>query len=127
MRRAAVALLALLALPGGAFAQDLTLALPRPLRTGETAFIEVQVGAIGRREIDVTTAAGAPLGTISPFGVRPGQEAGTYPLPVPNDAIRNGRISIRMTISDPEGSPRVPTAEEVRGVKLVVDAARPAQ
>jgi hypothetical protein len=128
MRRAAVALLALLAQAGSsAFAQDLTLSLPRPLRAGETAFIEVQVGAIGRREIDVTTAAGAPLGTISPFGVRPGQEAGTYPLPVPNDAIRNGRISIRMTISDPEGSPRVPTAEEVRGVKLVVDAARPAQ
>jgi hypothetical protein len=121
MRLTAVALLALLAQAGNsALAQDLTLSLRRPLRAGETAFIEVQVGAIGRREIDVTTAAGAPLGTISPLGVRFGQEGGSYPLPVPRDAIRNGHLSIRLTIKDSGGSPRAPTAEEVRGVKLVV-------
>jgi hypothetical protein len=121
MRRAAVVLLTLLALPGNiALAQNLTLSLRRPLRAGETAFIEVQVGAIGRREIDVRTASGEPLGTISPFGVRLGQEAGTYPLPVSKDAIRNGRISIRLTISDPGGPPRAPTAQEERGEKLVV-------
>jgi hypothetical protein len=121
MRRAAVVLLALLGQSAiSAFAQDLTLSLTRPLRAGETAFIEVQVGPIGRREIDVTTASGAPLGTISPFGVRLGQDAGTYPLPVPKDAIRNGRLSVRLRISDPGGSSRAPTAAEVRGVKLVV-------
>jgi hypothetical protein len=128
MRRAVVtsALLAHLALNGSAAlaqdaAQNMTLQLPRPLAANETAFIEVQVGPIGRgRTIEVTTASGQPLGVVSPFGVRSGQDAGTYPLPVPNDAIRDGRVSIRLTISQPGGAPRAPTADEVRSVKIGV-------
>jgi hypothetical protein len=125
----ALALFAQLALIGNAaLAQDaarnMTLKLPRPLAAGETAFVEVQVGPIGRgRTIEVTTAAGQPLGTASPFGGRAGQDAGTYPLPVPQDAIRDGRLSIRLTISQPGGAPRAPTADEVRGVKLGVGPA----
>lgn len=123
---AALALFAHLALNGNAaLAQDatrnMTLELPRPLAADETAFIEVQVGPIGRgRTIEVTTASGQPLGVVSPFGVRTGQAAGTYPLPVPSDAIRDGRLSIRMTISQPGGVARAPTADEVRSVKLGV-------
>jgi hypothetical protein len=132
MRRSVVvlAILAHLALNGNAaLAQDaarnLTLELPRPLAASETAFIEVQVGPIGRgRTIEVTTASGQPLGTVSPFGVRTGQDAGTYPLPVPQDAIRDGRLSIRLTISQPGGAPRAPTADEVRSVKLGVGPAQ---
>jgi hypothetical protein len=128
MRPAAVAfaLLAHLALNGNAAlaqdaAQSMTLELPRPLAANETAFIEVRVGPIGRgRTIEVTTASGQPLGVVSPFGVRTGQDAGTYPLPVPKDAIRDGRLSIRLSISQPGGAPRAPTTEEVRGVKLGV-------
>jgi hypothetical protein len=131
MRRAivALALLAHLALNGNAvLAQDaaptMTLQLPRPLAADETAFIQVQVGPIGRgRTIEVTTAAGQPLGTVSPFGVRTGQDAGTYPVPVPKDAIRDGRLSIRLTISQPGGSARAPTVDEVRSVKLGVGPA----
>lgn len=105
-------------------ARNMTLELPRPLAAGETAFIEVQVGAIGRgRTIEVTTASGQPLGVVSPFGVRTGQNAGTYPLPVPKHAIRDGRLSIRLTISQPGGAPRAPGADEVRGVKLGVGPA----
>jgi hypothetical protein len=130
--RPAVAVLALfaqLALNGNtALAQDaarsMTLELPRPLTAGQTAFVEVQVGPIGRgRTIEVTTGSGQPLGTVSPFGVRSGQDAGTYPLPVPQDAIRDGRLSIRLTISQPGGASRAPTADEVRGVKLGVGPA----
>jgi hypothetical protein len=123
---AALALLAHLALNGNAaFAQDaarnMTLELPRPLAANETAFIEVQVGPIGRgRTVEVTTASGQPLGVVSPFGIRTGQDAGTYPLPVPNEAIRDGRVSVRLTISQPGGAPRAPTADEVRSVKLGV-------
>ncbi len=131
MWRAAVALLLLthLALNVGAAlaqnaAQSMTLELPRPLAANETAFIEVQVGPIGRgRTIEVTTASGQTLGVVSPFGVRTGQDAGTYPLPVPNDAVRDGRLTIRLTISQPGGAPRVPSGEEVRGVKLGVGPA----
>jgi hypothetical protein len=131
MRRSvvAMALLAHLAPSGNAaLAQDaarsMTLDLPRPLAAGETAFIEVQVGPIGRgRTIEVTSASGQPLGVVSPFGVRTGQDAGTYPLPVPQDAIRDGRLSIRLTISQPGGTSRAPSAGEVRGVKLGVGPA----
>ena len=104
-----------------ALAQDITLVLPHPLRAGETAWIELQVGPIGRgQEIDVGTASGRQLGTISPFGVRLGQDAGTYTLPVPADAIRDGRVSARLTITQSGAPPRAPTTQEVRSVKLIV-------
>ena len=128
---AAFTLLALLA-PGGlpdahaqtataTGAREITLALPHELRTGENAWLQVQVGPIARgQEINVTTASGQPLGTISPFAVRPGQDAGTYPLPLPAEAIRDGRVAVRLTISQAGGPPRAPTAQEVRGVKVQV-------
>lgn len=97
------------------------LQLPHPLEAGETAFVIVQVGAIGRgQEVEVTTASGQSLGVISPFGVHAGQAAGTYPLPVPRDAVRDGRVSLRLTISQFGAPPRAPTAEEVRSVTLSV-------
>ena len=119
---AAFALLTLLAQNGNAAsALDMTLVLAHPLRAGETAWIEVQVGPIGRgQEIDVTTASGRELGVISPFGVRVGQDAGTYTLPLPGDAIRDGRVSVRFTISQFGAPPRAPTAGEVQSVKLTV-------
>jgi hypothetical protein len=122
----AFALSAHLALSGNAAsaqnaARDMTLELPRPLAADETAFVIVQVGAIGRgQEVEVTTAAGRPLGVVSPFSVRAGQDAGTYPLPVPRDAIRDGHLSLRLTISQFGAPSRAPTAEEVRSVKLSV-------
>ena len=114
------ALVALLAQSTNAAADDITLALPHPLAAGEIAWLEVQVGPIARgQEIDVTSAAGQELGTISPFGVRSGHGAGTYTLPVPGDAIRDGRVSVRLTITQFGAPPRAPTAQEVRSVKLI--------
>jgi hypothetical protein len=106
-----------------AWAQDMTLTLPHPLAAGETAWIELQLGPIGRQEIDITTAAGQPLGTISPFGPRTGQDAGTYAFPVPADLIRDGRLAVRITITPPNGPPRAATEQEVRSVKLTVSGA----
>lgn len=134
MRRAAAAALAFVALlaragwaqtaptQGGTAttAQELTLALPHPLRGGETAGIEVHLGPIARgRVVTITTAAGQQLGTISPFGTRVGENAGTYTLPVPPDAIRDGRVAIRLAITQAGSPPRPPTAQEVSSVRLV--------
>jgi hypothetical protein len=98
-------------------ARTVTLALPHPLGAGDSAWIEVQLGPVGRREINVTTASGEPLGTISPYGIRAGQDAGTYSLPVPSDAIKDDRLSLQLSISQPGGS-RAPTAQEVQEVTL---------
>jgi hypothetical protein len=124
---AAFALLAFLAQGANAAsaqdvtARDMTLVLPRALRAGEIASIEVRVGTIGRgQEIDVTTASGRELGVISPLGVRAGQDGGTYTLPVPQDAIREGRVFVRLTITRSGAPPRAPTAQEVPSVKLTV-------
>jgi hypothetical protein len=121
---AALAIVVLMA-PGGnaAVAQDaareVTLSLPRPLAAGDTPFLEVQVGPVARgRTIGITTATGQPLGTVAPFGGRAGADAGTFTVPVPRDAARDGRLTVRLTISQPDGSTRAPSAEEVRGVKL---------
>jgi hypothetical protein len=98
---------------------ELTLVLPHPLRANETAVIAVRLGVIGPgQEINVAFMSGATLGVISPYGIHYGQPAGTYTLPVPANAIRIDRISIRLTISGAGSAPRAPTAEEVLGVTL---------
>src|SRR4029077_6389203 len=104
MRRAAAGaflLLALLAGSGNAESPgDMTLVLPHPLQSGETAWVQVRVGQIGRgQEIEVTTTSGRELGVISAFGLPAGQDAGPYPLPLPADAIQDGRVSLRLTIT----------------------------
>ncbi|WP_316203537.1 hypothetical protein [Bradyrhizobium sp. SZCCHNS3051] len=94
------------------------LVVPRPLDASKAPVVEISLGALGRgQEVTVTTASGMPLGTISPFGLRTGAEAGTYALPVPKEAIKSGRLSIRLSISQPGGS-RAPTPQEVRGITL---------
>jgi hypothetical protein len=107
-----------------ASAQEVELALPHPLRPGEMAWLAVEVGPVGGRQIEVTTSAGQKLGTISPFGIRAGQPAGTYTLPIPASAIEDGRLVARFSITQPGGPPRPATAAEVRSVKLNVTGPR---
>lgn len=127
MRWAAIAfvLIALLVWGWSVSAEEMTLRVPHPLAPGGVVWLQVQVGALGRdQQIDVTTDTGRMLGTISPFGVRSGQAAGTYTLPVPSDAIKDGHLSVRLTISQAGSPPRTPTAEELRGVKLIIPDTR---
>ncbi|KGM33536.1 hypothetical protein P409_15300 [Inquilinus limosus MP06] len=120
--RLAAAVLGWLAIPalggGSAAGQDRTLVLPRPLQPGEIAWLVVEVGPIGRREVTVSTAAGEIIGVISPFGPRAGLQAGVYPLPLPPEAIQDGRVVVRLTITRDRGPPRDPTAEEVPRVTV---------
>jgi hypothetical protein len=124
---AALALLALVMPAAGAAAQEqgreIVLNLPRPLAAGETAFVEIRVGPIGRGSIGIQTASGHSLGTVSSFGNRPGQNAGAFTVPVPPSAIQNGRLALRLTIRQTDGSTRAPTPDEVRGVTLRIGGA----
>ncbi|MGF6229113.1 hypothetical protein QFZ27_003068 [Inquilinus ginsengisoli] len=120
---AALGLLAILGLGGGsATAQEMTLSLPRPLRPGEIAWLQVEVGRTARgQEVIVATTSGRDIGVISPFAVRAGQEAGTYPLPLPADSIEDGRVVVRLMITQVGAPPRVPTEQEVRRVTVLVE------
>ncbi|MDR6294048.1 MULTISPECIES: hypothetical protein [Inquilinus] len=118
-RSAAAALLAILVLGGGhAAAQERTLPLPPSFRPGETAWIELEVGPVGRREVTIATAAGRIIGVISPFGPRAGETAGVYALPLPAEAIADGHVTIRLTITQTGGAARAPTEQEVPRVTV---------
>ena len=123
---AASALAMLFTLCGRAAAQDRTLTLPQPLQSGDTAFIEVTLGVIGPgQEIEITTSGGRTLGVISPHAIRAGNAAGTYTLPLPADAICHGRVAITLRVTRSDAKARMPTADEVRGVRVVVNGATP--
>src|ERR1700726_2432143 len=95
-----------------------TLSLPHALRADESASLEIQVGAVPHgTEIEVRTASGQLLGVISPFGVRSGNLAGTYTVPVPPDAISHNHISVRLLLKYYQ-SQRAPTRKEVKSVRI---------
>jgi len=121
MRIAAATLFALLTLQAHAVEGDKTLVLSRALKAGEIAVIEVQVGSIARgQEIHVTTASGRELGVISPYGVRSGHAAGTYPIPVPADAVAGQRLTVHLTVTGNGAVPQAPTPQQVRSVEVVI-------
>jgi hypothetical protein len=96
------------------------LTLPHEIREGETAILEVSLGRLTTREpIEVRTADGRLLGAVSTLGVPRGRDAGTYLVPIPNDAFIKGRLSIRLSLG---AHRRAPTREEVKAVKLTIRA-----
>ena len=115
---------ALLVQTAGAPGRVVNLVLPRDLSADEGAAVEVKVGVIARgAQIKVETTSGKLLGVISPYGIRSGAEAGTYPIPVPAEAISNKRVSLRISLSY-NRSKRAPTAQEVRSVQLKITPSR---
>ena len=121
MRGLAV-LLAFTVLPGppahAAGGRLVQLTLPHQLREGEAAILVVTLGPRATRDpIEVRTASGRLLGAVSTLAVPRGHDAGTYLVPIPNDAFRNGRISLRLSLGPDR---RAPTREEVKDVKLSI-------
>jgi len=100
--------------------REMTLDLPHALREGETVWLLVEVGAIGHNQIDLTTQDGQPLGTISPYGMRTGQAAGTYTIPIPADALKRGRLTLRLSMMRSDRTQQAPTAKEVKTVRLIM-------
>ncbi|HJQ36764.1 MAG TPA: hypothetical protein VKB93_06475 [Thermoanaerobaculia bacterium] len=101
-------------------ARSVTLTLPHALREGEIAFLSVTVGVIQKgAEIEITSVTGRPLGTISPYGIRPGNEAGTYTVPLPADVIVGRRVTVLLSLRA-NGKNRAPTKKEVKRVRVGV-------
>lgn len=101
------------------------LVLPREPAVDESVWLEVKLGVIERgAEVELETTSGRFLGVISPHGIRTGDEAGTYTVPVPPDAVSNKRLSLRLTLSR-RGKKRAPTLKEVKKVSLKITPTKP--
>ena len=111
---------ALLVQTGGALGRVVNLVLPRSLNEDEGLAVELTLGVLERgARIRVQTASGKMLGVISTYGIRSGEEAGTYTVPVPADVVSNNRVSLRITLNY-NREKRAPTDQELRSVKLQI-------
>jgi propanediol utilization protein len=118
---AALVVVALLQSGSAATGRAVTLTLAHPLHSGETAWLEVEIGPIERgAEIEIATTDGRPLGIISPYAIRSGDSAGTYTVPVPDDAISKNRVLLRLSLNQHGHASRAPTAKEVKGIRLKI-------
>ena len=102
-------------------ALTLTLALPRTPAPGEAIRVRVNAGVLphGARII-VRTVTGKIAGTVAPYGVASGQEAGTYTIPIPAEAVSNGKLSLTFELKDRHGHVRAATQNEVLGAEVVL-------
>ena len=121
---AALISFALLVQTAGAPGRVVNLVLPRSLDENESVVVELKLGVLARgAEIQVETTSGRMLGVISPYGIRSGNEAGTYTVPVPLEAISNQRLSLRIILSHNHNK-RAPTTKEVRSVRLQITSTK---
>lgn len=96
------------------------LGLGRPATSREAVWIQVHAGALPRgTEIRVSTSEGVLLGTVSPFGGPQGSEAVTYTIPLPQTAIVNNRVQLRLEVDEPGAPVRAPRPGEVESVNLI--------
>jgi hypothetical protein len=115
---------ALLMQTSGAPGRVVNLVLPRNLNEGEGVAVELKLGVLERGdEVRVETMSGKLLGVISPYGIRSGNEAGTYTIPVPAEAISKNCVSLRIILDRHSRGKRTPTAQQVRSVKLTITSA----
>lgn len=122
----AVALVALLAQPAAVPAgRVVTLTLPHVLRVGETAWLEVELGTLARgQQIVITTLDGRLLGHVGHYGNARGKAGSVYPVPLPVEAISNGRVLLRLAVQRGD-SRRAPTRSELKSVRLRIMPAAP--
>lgn len=114
----------LLVQTSGAPGRVVELVLPRSLNDGEGVSAELTLGVLERgAEVRVETTGGRLLGTISPYGIRSGHEAGTYTVPVPAEEVSNDRVSLRIILDRHRRGKRAPTAQELKSVKLTITQA----
>jgi hypothetical protein len=96
------------------------LALIRPATPQEAVWVQIRAGTLPRgTEIRVSTRKGILLGTVSPFGAQQGREAVTYTIPLPQNAIIDNRVQLRLTVDTPDMPARAPQPGEVESINLI--------
>ena len=101
-------------------ARRVVLTLPRPPATSEVVWLSVRLGVLQRGwRVLVWSDDGQLLGAIAPFAIPPGDPAGTYTMPLPEHAVRGGRVVVRLVVEVMEHVTRAPMYSEVEDVQLV--------
>lgn len=96
------------------------LALTRPATPKEAVWVQIRAGMLPPgTEIRVSTRKGLLLGTVSPFGTPPGQEAIMYTIPLPESVIVNKHVQLRLTVDSPRMPARAPQPGEVESINLI--------
>lgn len=98
----------------------LTLTLPRQPAANEALVLCLSVGVLPHHaRVVVHTVDGEIAGTIAPFGVRPGQKAGVYTIPVPAKAVEGDKVTLRLDVLEKGAeAARPPARAEIEEAKL---------
>lgn len=100
--------------------KTVTLTLPRAAASNEAVAVRIAAGVLPRgARIIVRLQSGEIAGSVTPYGVRTGQKAGLYTIPLPQHAIANGTVTLHLELSEKRGGPRAPTEQEVEKVEVV--------
>jgi len=116
---------ALLLQTAGAPGRVVNLVLPRSLNADEGVSVELKLGVLERGSaIKIETTSGRNLGVITPYGIRSGEEAGTYTVPIPPEVISNNCVSLRIILDQHSRGKRAPTNQELRSIRLQITPSR---
>ena len=99
-----------------------TLTLTREPTEDEMVTLRVTAGVLPRNaRVVVRTEDGEIAGTITPFGIRPGQKAGVHTIPVPSGALAKNKVELRFEVLEKDAKQaRVATKAEIEDAKLVL-------
>ncbi len=107
--------------PAAAELMSLTLEVPRLPAANEVVWARIEVGALppGARLV-VRTTDGGIAGTVAPFGPV-GREGGVYTIPLPQEAIADGKVTLILgVLEDLASEARPPLEGEVGSVELIL-------
>lgn len=84
------------------------------------ARLRIHVGALPRgTEIEIRSASGELIGTVAPFALRAGQEAGTQEFRLDPALIQSGHLTVRLAAKHYGATERAPSGSEVRDMRVV--------
>lgn len=95
------------------------LAAPRHPGRGESVELQITTGPLPRgARLMLSTEDCESLGAVTPYP--PGRQSNTATVPVPQSAIVDGRLRLRLQVLEPGAPARAPRPSEVQRLDLVV-------
>jgi len=95
------------------------LTAPRQANRGDSVELQITTGPLPRgARLTLSTEHGESLGAVTPYP--PGRQSNTATVPVPQSAIVDGRLRLRLQVLEPGAPARAPRPSEVQRVELVV-------